>query len=127
MVHPNESVRDPSTELLQNNRDPVLDRDPDSLNSATGYDDESIPNSTPSQQISSWRRVTPALALTIGSITVTSSAPFFNFPDSRPTGVSDVFDFSCNDKANDPLEQKFDLDLTFGRLTFAHAKTINIA
>ncbi|KAK8137264.1 hypothetical protein PG984_005204 [Apiospora sp. TS-2023a] len=118
MVHPNESVRDPSTELLRSNSEPIVDRDPDN---------DSIPNSTAAQQISSWRRVTPALALTIGSVTLASSALFFKFPDSRPTGISDVFDFSCNDKANDPLEQKFDLDLTFGRLTFAQAKSIDIA
>ncbi|KAK7912244.1 hypothetical protein PG985_014725 [Apiospora marii] len=127
MVETNEPLRDSSADLLRSSINLALDRDADSRNS-TSRNDESNLSSMSAQSVSSWRRARPGLTLTLGFIAFIVGAAVFHskFPNYRPTGAPDVFDFSCNDGADDPIEQKFALDLTFGSFTFSQAKTIDI-
>lgn len=126
MVQTNEPFQDSSLELLGSSIDLALDRDADSHNSASRDDESNLTNKS-ADNISRRRRAIPGLALTLGFTAFVVGAAFFDFPNSRPTGAPDVFDLRCNDGADDPIEQKFALDLTFGRFTFAQAKTIDIA
>ncbi|KAK8106359.1 hypothetical protein PG999_009718 [Apiospora kogelbergensis] len=121
------SPRNASTDCLRSSIDLTVDRDSaSSIHSSRGKD--SNPAGPSAQKVSGWRLVIPGVIFILGCIGCVAGATILRSRHSGPTEVPAIFELLCNDDdKSDPAEQKFALDLTFGRFTFAQAKSIDIA